>query len=171
MDAKPFKLTAFIDIFAGSGGITMGVKAQAVQKPPGLSDCEQSQFAGSSQKRRHAPGPTDARQCPNQSPLSPTITAPTDIANLAPFDQSEVEIYPTPMANDKPDSISVPFSPWLSIRSGERYCHVRDGVLRAAIKRGEVPAYKREGGKGVIVHMHDLDAWIRSWGAAKGAYA
>lgn len=79
--------------------------------------------------------------------------------------------HPLTTSAEKFAPFAVPFTPWLSIRDGERYCHVRDGTLRAAIKRGDVPAYKRSGGKGVLVHMSDLDAWIRSWNLAKGAYA
>ena len=149
----------------------MAFRAKNVPKPPGSRDSKTSQVSESSQKRRRASGPTDARQCPNQSSLSSSsFTAPTDNDNLTPSDLLGVEIHPIPTTDGAHMPVAV-FTPWLTIREGERYCHVRDGILRAAIKRGDVPAYKRDGGKGVLVHMSDLDAWIRTWNLAKGVFA
>lgn len=67
--------------------------------------------------------------------------------------------------------LGAPRSLWLTIREAERYARVSDGTLRAAVKRGEVPAYQRKGGKGAIVSTSDVDDWIRSWDSAAGLFA
>ena len=51
---------------------------------------------------------------------------------------------------------------WASIRQAERHAHVTNGTIRAAVKRGEIKAYKRHGGKGAILDLRDVDAWIRT---------
>ena len=62
-------------------------------------------------------------------------------------------------------------SPWVSIRLAERHARVGDGVIRAAIMRGEIVAYQRKGGKGAVVNLNDVDEWIRTWPQVKGALA
>lgn len=68
-----------------------------------------------------------------------------------------------------------PFSrgtPWATFREAERYARVGDGVIRAAAMRGEIPCYRREGGKGAIVNLYDVDEWIRTkWPRVKGVFA
>lgn len=55
---------------------------------------------------------------------------------------------------------------WRSIREAERHAHVSNGTIRAAVKRGEIKAYRRTGGKGALVDLRDVDAWIKStWNA------
>lgn len=62
-------------------------------------------------------------------------------------------------------------TPWASVRESERWARVGDGVIRAAIMRGEIIAYQRKGGKGAVVDLRDIDDWIRSWPQVKGALA
>lgn len=51
---------------------------------------------------------------------------------------------------------------WATIREAERHAHVTNGTIRAAIKRGEIKAYKRHGGKGALIDLRDVDEWIRN---------
>jgi hypothetical protein len=63
-------------------------------------------------------------------------------------------------------------TPWATFREAERHARVGDGVIRAAAERGEIPAYRRKGGKGAIVNLNDVDEWIRStWPQVKGVLA
>lgn len=146
----------------------MGSQTQTIPKPPGLKSRAQAIISDGSQKKRRISAGTDTRQSPNERSL---YAADMDGLTVAPTEQDVEDFHPIPTSTEKLMPFAVPFTPWLSIREGERYCHVRDGTLRAAIKRGEVPAYKREGGKGVLVHTCDLDEWIRSWSPAKGVFA
>ena len=73
---------------------------------------------------------------------------------------------------DKEQSTSYEDSPWTTIRKAERRVLVRDGTIRAAIERGELVAYRRKGGKGAIVNIHDVDDWVRNtWPQVKGEFA
>ena len=148
----------------------MVLQPQHVPKPPGTKAKQAITPSGDvlPKNRRRVSEGTDTRRCPNERIPK---AADEDMHTVPSSEQIVEEFHSLPTPTDKVLPFAASFTPWLTIREGERYSHVGDGVLRAAIKRGEVPAYKREGGKGVIVHMHDLDAWIRSWGAAKGAYA
>ncbi len=52
---------------------------------------------------------------------------------------------------------------WASVRDAERHVHAHEGTVRAAINRGEIPAYRRPGRRGsVIVDLRDVDAWVRN---------
>jgi excisionase family DNA binding protein len=51
---------------------------------------------------------------------------------------------------------------WASLQQAERHARVTNGTIRAAVKRGEIPGYKRPGGKGVLVDLNDVDAWIKT---------
>ena len=146
----------------------MGSNTQTIPKPPGLANRAQATDSDGSQKKRRISAVTDTRQSPSKRSL---YAADPDGLTVTPSEQGVEDFHSLTTSAEKFTPFAVPFTPWLSIREGERYCHVRDGTLRAAIKRGDVPAYKRNGGKGVLVHMSDLDAWIRSWNLAKGAFA
>ena len=51
---------------------------------------------------------------------------------------------------------------WASIRDAERHIHARDGTVRAAVRRGEIAAYRRPGRRGaIIVDLRDVDEWVR----------
>lgn len=60
---------------------------------------------------------------------------------------------------------------WASIRDAERHIHAQDGTIRKAVRRGEIPAYRRPGRRGAaIVDLRDVDAWVRkTWEPASGA--
>lgn len=58
-------------------------------------------------------------------------------------------------------------SPWLTIEQGAKYLHMRTSTLRAHVRSGEVPSYRR--GRVTLVHAQDLDAWVR--GLPSGASA
>ena len=148
----------------------MVLQPQQVPKPPGTTAKQAITPTGDGlpKNRRRISAGTDTRLCPNERI---PIAADEDMHTVAPSEQIVEDFHSLPTPTGKVLPFAVPFTPWLTIREGERYSHVGDGVLRAAIKRGEVPAYKRAGGKGVLVNMNDLDEWIRSWGAAKGAFA
>lgn len=146
----------------------MGTKPKTTPKPPGLTHQAQAVISDGSQKKRRISAGTDTRQSPSKRSL---YAADPDGLTVTPSEQDVEEFHSIPTPTDKLVPFAVPFTPWLTIRDGERYCHVRDGILRAAIKRGDVPAYKRDGGKGVLVHMSDLDAWIRSWNPVKAVFS
>ena len=59
----------------------------------------------------------------------------------------------------------LPLRGWLSLNEGDAYTGRRNGTIRAAAERGEVPIY-RVGGSDAhprfVVHTDDIDAWIRS---------
>ena len=49
--------------------------------------------------------------------------------------------------------------------------HALDDVS-FGIERGELVAYRRKGGKGAIVNVHDVDDWVRNtWPQVKGDFA
>lgn len=51
---------------------------------------------------------------------------------------------------------------WTSIRDAERHIHARDGTVRAAVRRGEIAAYRRPGRReAAIVDLRDVDDWVR----------
>lgn len=54
-------------------------------------------------------------------------------------------------------------SPWVTIYEAERYAHVSHGVISDAIKCGELPGYRRSGGKTTLVNVREIDEWIASW--------
>lgn len=54
-------------------------------------------------------------------------------------------------------------SRWATYTEAERYAHVAHGVISEAVKRGEIVAYKRNGGRRVLVHLDDVDGWIRAY--------
>ena len=147
----------------------MVLQPQHVPKPAGTSAKQKALSTGDGlpKNRRRVSEGTDTRRCPNEripkAADEDRHNVPSSLHGLSDFQDN-------PTFTEKLITFAVPFSPWLTIREGERYAHVGDGVLRAAIKRGDVPAYKRSGGKGVIVHVNDLDAWIRSWNSAEGVF-
>lgn len=53
-------------------------------------------------------------------------------------------------------------SPWLTVREAERYARVRHGVLREAVKKGEIESYRRPGSTATIVRAERVDEWIES---------
>ncbi|MBR3159716.1 MAG: hypothetical protein IKF14_11550 [Atopobiaceae bacterium] len=60
---------------------------------------------------------------------------------------------------------------WASVRDAERHVRAQEGTVRAAINRGDIPAYRRPGKRGaVIVDLRDVDAWVRdTWEPASRA--
>ena len=65
----------------------------------------------------------------------------------------------------------IPPRPWLSVREAARdYVGCDDALVRAAIRSGALRAYERpssaaraSGRRYYMVHVDDLDAWVRSW--------
>lgn len=53
-------------------------------------------------------------------------------------------------------------SRWATYTEAERYAHVGHGVISAAVERGEIAAYRRNGDRRVLVHLDDVDLWIRT---------
>lgn len=53
-------------------------------------------------------------------------------------------------------------SRWATYTEAERYAHIAHGVISDAVDRGEIAAYRRKGGRRVLVHLDDVDLWIRT---------
>lgn len=51
-------------------------------------------------------------------------------------------------------------SPWLKLSQARAYLQMGNSELRALVKAGTIPSYKR--GKTVFVNTADLDTWMRS---------
>lgn len=53
--------------------------------------------------------------------------------------------------------------PWLTVPEAARYVRARDEAVRRAVASGELPAWRRPGGRSpAIVSTEDLDEWVRS---------
>lgn len=50
-------------------------------------------------------------------------------------------------------------SPWLKLSQARAYLQMGNSELRALVKAGTIPSYKR--GKTVFVNSADLDTWMR----------
>lgn len=53
-------------------------------------------------------------------------------------------------------------SRWATVREAERYAHVSNGVVRDAVNKGELPAYRRSAKSVVLLDLDEIDGWINT---------